>query len=180
MIDASIKDIKWKPEDKVIIGGNFCRWYGGFQSYFIADEFKVEKYITSMHNKREFEDQIEDLNHISYSNWLDWMGILSKFKYAVHLMPTVAAGTFSLNCAYFGIPCIGNEKLDTQRLCFPELSVDVEDIYKARNLALKLKSDSVFYDECSNYAKEKYTELFSKTKWLDKVYKNLNKENING
>jgi len=43
-------------------------------------------------------------------------------------MLTIAAGTFSLNCAYFGIPCIGNEKVDTQRLCFPELSVDVENI----------------------------------------------------
>ena len=72
------------------------------------------------------------------------MSALSTFKYAVHLMPTIAAGTFSLNCAYFGIPCIGNKKVDTQRLCHPELSVDVEDVEKARTLAKMLKEDPLF------------------------------------
>ena len=73
------------------------------------------------------------------------MNVLSTFKYAVHLMPTVAAGTFSLNCAYFGIPCIGNIKVDTQRFCHPDLSVAVDDVSKARTLAHRLQNDSDFY-----------------------------------
>ena len=161
MKDTLIKDIEWKPEDKVLIGGNFCRWYGGFQSYLIADEFGVEKWIPSMHNKREFEDQIHDLNHLPYMNWLEWMITLSSFKYAVHLMPTSAAGTFSLNCAYFGIPCIGNKNLDTQKWCFPQLSVDVENVESARKLAIRLRDDKEFYDTCSHTARNNFSNFFT-------------------
>jgi len=168
LIEDSIKDVEWKPQDKTLIGGNLAKWYGGFQSYIVAEELGVENWIPSMHNKREYEDDIEDLRHLPYLNWLDWIKTLSTFKYAVHLMPTIAAGTFSLNCAYFGIPCIGNEKVDTQRLCFPELSVDVEDINKARILATLLKNDLDFYNECSDKAKLNYMEHFHISKFKEK------------
>ncbi len=85
---------------------------------------------------------------------------LSKFTYAVHLMPTVAAGTFSLNCAYFGIPTIGNILVDTQKLCHPELSVDVHDIESARMLARKLKTDKDFYNHCSVSAIKNYAMYY--------------------
>jgi hypothetical protein len=99
---------------------------------------------------------------------------LSKFKYAVHLMPTVAAGTFSLNCAYFGIPCIGNEKVDTQSVCHPLLSVDVDDIYAARNLAKKLKEDKDFYERCSRFAKDGYKSYYHKDIWIKYMNNVLN------
>ena len=145
-----------------MIGGNFCRWYGGFQSYLIADEFNAEKWIPTMHNKREFEDSIEDLNHLPYMNWLEWMKTLSTFKYAIHMMPTVAAGTFALNCAYFGIPCIGNKKVDAQRYCFRGLSVDVEDVETTRELAVKLREDESFYNSVSEMAKVNCKDFFNK------------------
>ncbi len=160
MVENNIKDLEWKPEDKTIIGGNFAKWYGGFQSYMIAQEFDVPMWIPTMHNKRDFEEQIPNLNHLPHTQWLEWMRIISTFKYAVHLMPTIAAGTFSLNCSYFGIPCIGNEKVDTQRLCYPDLSVDVEDVEKARKLAIRLKNDNDFYNHCSNEAKNNYKKHF--------------------
>jgi hypothetical protein len=94
---------------------------------------------------------------------------LSTFKYAVHLMPTVAAGTFSLNCAYFGIPCIGNNKVDTQRLCHPELSVDVNDVEAARKLAIRLRDDSAFYDMCSKTALENYKKYYNIDIWKSKI-----------
>jgi hypothetical protein len=84
-------------------------------------------------------------------------------------MPTVAAGTFSLNCAYFGIPCIGNEKVDTQRLCHPMLSVDVDDVERAMQLSLKLKYDKDFYDECSRIAKFNYTFNYNVESWKEKM-----------
>ena len=31
-----------KPEDKTLIGGNFARWYGGFQSFVVAQQFDNE------------------------------------------------------------------------------------------------------------------------------------------
>jgi hypothetical protein len=84
-------------------------------------------------------------------------------------MPTVAAGTFSLNCAYFGIPCIGNNKVDTQRLCHPELSVDVNDLDTARKLAIRLRDDSAFYDDCSKIALENYKKHYNINIWKNKI-----------
>tara|TARA_R110001592_G_scaffold71981_2_gene219678 strand:- start:1190 stop:2173 length:984 start_codon:yes stop_codon:yes gene_type:complete len=161
LIEELIQNITPQPEEKVIIGGNFARWYGGFQSYLVADELGVEKWGQSSHAKRENEGNIHDLHHLPRITWLEWMSALSTFKYAVHLMPTIAAGTFSLNCAYFGIPCIGNEKVDTQRLCHPELSVDVEDVEKARKLAKKLKENEDFYNHCSKTALMNYKEYYN-------------------
>ena len=168
MIDELVKDIEWKPQDKTLIGGNFAKWYGGFQSYMVAQEFDNEMYIPTMHNKRELEDQVPNLHHLPHCMWTQWMEHVSNFKYAIHLMPTIAAGTFSLNCSYFGIPCIGNEKVDTQRICYPDLSVDVEDVERARKLANKLKNDEDFYNHCSETAKSNYIEQYHISKFKEK------------
>ena len=114
---------------------------------------------------------IEDLNHLPYMNWLQWMNLLSTFKYSIHLMPTVAAGTFSLNSAYFGIPCIGNENVDTQRICFPKTSVNVEDLNSARNIAKKLSNDEDFYNEVSIESQNNYKKYFSEKIFKEKVNK---------
>ena len=169
LIEELIQNINPNPQEKVIIGGNFARWYGGFQGYLVADEFKVEKWTQESHAKREYEDQIDDLKHLQRLTWINWMKELSTFKYAIHLMPTIAAGTFSLNCAYFGIPCIGNEKVDTQNICHPQLSVDVDNIEKARFLAKKLKEDKNFYDECSKTSKLIYKNQYTVEKWKSKI-----------
>ena len=165
LIENLIQDIKPVPQDKVIIGGNFARWYGGFSSYIISDIFGVEKWTQESHAKRSNEQDIPDLNHLPRLTWLEWMRELSTFKYAVHLMPTIAAGTFSLNCAYFGIPCIGNKNVDTQKICHPDLSIDVEDVEKARILATRLKEDKEFYVKCSKTAKANYQKYYNIETW---------------
>ena len=173
MIDTLIKDIEPTKEDKTIIGGNFSRWYGGFESYIIAGEFRNPIWVQDSHAKRENEEHIDNLNHLSRLWWNDWMKELSTYKYAVHLMPTIAAGTFALNCAYFGIPCIGNKEVDTQLLCHPQLSVDIRDLEKARNLAIRLRDDVEFYNECSQIAKQRYNEIFTKEHWLEQIKEEL-------
>lgn len=169
LIEDLIKDITPTPEEKVMVGGNFAHWYGGFQSYMVAQSFDLPIWAQDSHCKREGEDQLPNLNHFPRLSWIDWMKELSKFKYAVHLMPTIAAGTFSLNCAYFGIPCIGNEKVDTQKLCHPDLSVDVEDVEKARILANKLKQDKEFYLHCVNISKENYNKYYNLNVWKKEI-----------
>jgi hypothetical protein len=155
-------------EAKCMIGGNFARWYGGFQSYIVATDFDCPIFVPASHCKRPGEEQVPGLKHLPWVMWNQWMKQLSTFKYAVNLMPTVAAGTFSMNCAYYGIPCIGNEKVDTQINLFPELSVDVNDIHQARFLALQLKNDIQFYEQVSSYARRKLTDSYynNPTKWL--------------
>lgn len=84
-------------------------------------------------------------------------------------MPTVAAGTFALNCAYFGIPCIGNQDVDTQLLCHPSLSVAVNDLEGARELAIRLRDDIEFYNECSEMAKANYKACYSQEVWTKRM-----------
>ena len=166
MIEDLIKDLKWNPEEKAIIGGNFSRWYGGFESYIIAQNLDVPIYGQTSHAIKEGEDQL--ITHLPRVQWIDWMKQLSTFKYAIHLMPTVAAGTFYLNCAYLGIPCIGNEEVDTQLICYKDLSVNINDLDRAKILAKELKLDKSFYKYCSDLAKERY-KSFQLNVWKIKI-----------
>ena len=162
-----------KQEDKTLIGGNFCRWYGGFQSYIVAQEFGNEIWTQSSHAKQENEENVYGLNHLERLSWIEWVRALGNYRYAVHLMPTVAAGTFSLNCAYTGVPCIGNKLMDTQKLCFPELSVDVDDVHGARKLAKKLKSDEQFYEAIVGESLFRYEENYSEDAWKKRFYEQI-------
>ena len=154
MIEDNIKPVEVKNKSGVIIGGNMVRWYGGFDSYIIAQEFDEDIYAPSMGRKIDREDEM-DINHLPYMTWVEWINNLSKYKYGVHLMPTWAAGTFTLNCAYHGIPCIGYKGLDTQHL-HPSLSVDYGDLDEAKILAKRLKIDEEFYKKCSKECKNLY------------------------
>ena len=114
------------------------------------------------------EEGMPNLNHLPYMDWSDWINNLSQFKYGVHLMPTHAAGTFALNCAYYGIPCIGYEGLDTQELCFPHLTIEMGNLNKAKQLAERLKTDKDFYNHCSKNAKINYMNYFHISKFKEK------------
>jgi len=160
MIEDSIKNLPQVERKDIIIGGNFCSWYGGFDSYITAQEADCPIYIPSMGRKIEGEEQMPNLNHLPYMNWVEWIKTLNNFKYGVHLMRTHAAGTFALNCAYLGIPCIGYEGLDTQEKCHPDLTVKLGDLTTAKEKLILLKNNKDFYNKCSVIAKEKYIEYY--------------------
>lgn len=165
----------------VMLGGNFCSWYGGFDSYMVALEFGEDIIAPSMGRMKEDELNVEGLHHIEYKTWTDWMATLSAVKYAVHLMPTVAAGTFSLNASYLGIPCIGNEEIDTQRICYPDLSVDLYGgLSKAKKLAKQLKDDKEFYNYCSHKAKSFYQYLYDEEIWKKTFFNFLEQKIFSG
>ena len=176
MIEDNIKPhiINSDARSGVMIGGNFARWYGGFDSYIIAQEFGEKIFAPSMGRKIEREDEM-DISHLPYMNWLTWMNNLSRFKYAVHLMPTHAAGTFALNCAYHGIPCIGYKGLDTQSACHPQLSIKMNDLKHARKLANRLKNDSHFYKTQSQTAKNNFNSFFGEKEYIYNMKGILNK-----
>ena len=145
--------------DAVIIGGNMVRWYGGFDSYIVAQEFDMPIHAPSMGRKIDREDEM-DITHHPYMTWIEWMNFLSQYHVGVHMMPTHAAGTFTLNCAFHGIPCIGYKGLDTQEELHPYLSVNDGDIEKAKYLARELKNDKGFYDTCSKTCRKNYENSF--------------------
>jgi hypothetical protein len=167
MIEDAIGELKQVERKNVIIGGNFVSWYGGFDSFIIASELSELIYAPSMGRKQDGEEQI-GLNHLPYLNWKQWLHELNNFKYGVHLMRTHAAGTFALNCAYLGIPCIGYKGLDTQEICHPNLTVEIGDLVTAKKLITLLK-DKDYYKEQSqiainnyknNYTEEKFKQIF--------------------
>jgi hypothetical protein len=153
-----------KNRDGVIIGGNFVSWYGGFDSFMVASEITSKVFAPSMGRKQPGEEQI--VHHLPYSDWTNWITQLSKFKIGVHLMRTHAAGTFALNCAYLGIPCIGYQGLDTQEICHSNLSVEFGDLVKAKKLIKRLQESELFYEECSELAKYHYRRVFGEEQFL--------------
>ena len=160
MIEDSIKNIPQVERKNIIIGGNFCSWYGGFDSYIVAQEADCPIYIPSMGRKIKGEEEMPNLNHLPYMNWVEWIKTLNNFKYGVHLMRTHAAGTFALNCAYLGIPCIGYEGLDTQEKCHPNLTVKLGDLAMAKEKLTLLKTSKEYYKECSEIAKFNYKQYY--------------------
>ena len=162
--------------DAVIIGGNMVRWYGGFDSYIVAQQFDIPIVAPSMGRKIDREDEL-DIQYLPYMTWVEWINNLSQYHVGVHMMPTHAAGTFTLNCAFHGIPCIGYKGLDTQEELHPLLSVDDGDMETAMKLARRLK-DGQFYEECSlmskeNYEKSLYTES-NFTPYITNILEELN------
>lgn len=149
----------------VIIGGNMCSWYNGMVSFLMAKKYSNTIYAPSMGRKIPGEDRIEGLKHLPYLQWNDWMKALNDFKLGIHLMPTVAAGTFSLNCAFLGIPCIGNRLVDTQDNCFNSLSVDIQDLNAVAYL-IDLLKDAKVYNDISESARTCYNEVYRSDIWV--------------
>jgi hypothetical protein len=174
MFEHLLKDIKWNPQNKIMINGNFSHFYRGFQSYFMADCIEDhEKWTMTSHSMRENENNIPDLKHLPRLLWIDWMKELSTFKFNIHLMDLRAAGTAALNAGYFGIICIGNELMDTYKLIYPEWCVNVYDLKRVRELLLILNErryNDNFLRDHSVYIKDNYYKYFSVDKWKEKIY----------
>ena len=163
MIEDAIGQLEEVEREGIIIGGNFVNWYGGFDSYIVASQEFNEVYAPSMGRRQPGEEQL--LTHLPYMTWKEWIHKLNEFKYAIHLMRTHAAGTFALNCAYLGIPCIGYKGLDTQETCHPYTTINVGDLSAAREIIRNLKEDKDFYNQCSNTAKLTYKEFYNEDKF---------------
>lgn len=165
MIEDPIKVIT-HPEQRtgVMIGGNFKSWYGGFDSFMLAKSVTDEIYSPQMGRRQEGEEQL-GIQQLPYLEWNQWISELSKRKIGIHMMRTHAAGTFALNCSYLGIPCIGYEGLDTQRILHPELTVADGDLHTARKLIKKLYNDEEFYILCSELTQLLYKEHYHENKF---------------
>lgn len=169
MVEDSVGTLTKEERKGVIIGGNFVSWYGGFDSFILAQDFDEGRvYAPSMGRKQDGEEQL--LTHLPYMNWSEWIHALNKFKYGIHLMRTHAAGTFALNCAYLGIPCIGYKGLDTQEILHPDLTIEVGDLESARKIAERIRTDEEFYLSCSTKAQESYKQNYSEATFLKDFY----------
>lgn len=172
MTDEGLDKTKFKPqENRTIVTGPLTREYNGFSQVLIAHNADMPIDIPPMGESRMPKDSWEmapnlGINYLKYMSWVDWMYNLSRYKIGYMMSSATASGSFALNCAYLGIPCIGDKRADTQSILFPDLAIDVFDNKKALDLTLKLKKDLDFYIEVSNKAKRLYKKEFTKEKML--------------
>ena len=106
----------------------------------LAKSITDEIYSPQMGRRQEGEEQL-GITQLPYLEWNQWISELSKRKIGIHMMRTHAAGTFALNCAYLGIPCIGYGGLDTQYTLHP--------------------NDESFYNQCSQRARTLYETYYT-------------------
>lgn len=158
MIEDAIGKLPKVERKDVIIGGNFVNWYGGFDSYVVAQEISDNIHAPSMGRKQPGEEEL--VTHLPYMNWKQWIHKLNEFEIGIHLMRTHAAGTFALNCAYLGIPCIGYKGLDTQEICHPDTTVEIGDLKSAKDIAQNLRNNKDFYVYCSKICKDYYKRYY--------------------
>ena len=190
MTDEGLDKSKFKPkEDRTIITGPLTSDYNGFSQVLLAHNLDMPIDIPPMGGNRDQRskkvldggkmpkdswDMAENLgvNYLEYMSWVNWMYNLNRYKVGYMMTNATASGSFALNCAYLGIPCIGDKRADTQKILFPDLAINTFDNHKALELTFKLKNDLDFYNEVSKKSKELYKKEFTK----EKMIKLLNEE----
>ena len=146
-----------------IIGGNWVKDYGGFDSYQVALE--LGNPITAVTTGRMKQEESQMLSHVPWVMWREWMDILSQFNVGVQL-GTASAGTFNLNCSFHGIPCIGYSDVNTQSALHPLTTVEVGEIDRAKEIAVKLKDDK-FYNLCMETTQKRYESYYSEEVFVE-------------
>ena len=152
-----------QPGEGVIIGGNWVRDYGGFDSYQVALEITDD--ITSISTGRMKPEEKDLFKHLGWMFWSEWINVLSQYHVGVQL-GTAAAGTFNLNCSFHGIPCIAYSNSNTQKILHPKTTVELGDIAGAKEVARKLKNNK-FYEECMIDTQKNFDKYYSEKRFVE-------------
>lgn len=160
--------------NKAIIPGPCMFEYLGFSNNVIFQTLEIDVDVPPMGSSRMPKDSYNmenniNINYLQYKGWKEWMENLSQYRYGMFMVGHIGAATFPLNCGYFGIPCVGDNRADTQKLIYPDLSVDYLDYHSSLSILKKLKEDPIFYSEISKKSIELYNFHFNKTTFLEKL-----------
>ena len=156
---------KQESRKGVIIGGNWVKDYGGFDSYQVALEITDD--ITAITTGRMKTEEKDLFKHLDWMYWGEWINVLSQYHVGIQL-GTAAAGTFNLNCSFHGIPCIAYSNSNTQKTLHPNTTVELGDIVRAKKIANRLK-DEDFYNKCSQETKRLFKEKYSERVFVNHV-----------
>ena len=56
--------------------------------------------------------------------------------------------------------------MDTQELLHPNTTIEVGNLNMAKEIAIKLKNDDEFYNECSKESLYRFSEYYTEETWL--------------
>ena len=155
----------------VIIGGNWVWAYGGFDSYQVAlelSESDINEDIVAVTTGRMLESERHYLKHLPWMMWSEWIKTLSQFNVGIQL-GTASAGTFNLNCSFHGIPCIGYDQVNPQKDLHPQTTIVEGDLNKGIELAIRLKGDVAFYEQCSRETRRLFEQKYSEKVFVQKT-----------
>ena len=158
-------------KDGVIIGGNFVSAYRGFDSYIVGKQVGLPIYAPTTGRMKPEERQL-DITHLDWMQWYQWIHVLSKFYIGVQL-GTPSAGTFNLNLSFHGIPCIGYDQVNPQKDLHPQTTIEEGDLNKGIELAIRLKEDVAFYEQCSRETRRLFEQKYSEKVFVEKTMKIL-------
>lgn len=172
MDDSIIDPNKFlEKTETAIIAGPMMGEYLGFNSSILLRNLEIPFEVPPMGSSRMPSDSYDYINmfggsYLQYMMWLEWIHNLSKYKYGMFMVDAIGAATFPMNLGYLGIPCVGDNRADTQKNIFPELSVDYLDYESAFNKLKLLKTDNIFYKDISDKSKELYKSIYNKDNFL--------------
>ncbi len=89
---------------------------------------------------------VPSVDHFPYLSWMEYLKKYASAYFAIHLDTLYTYGRFPLDMAALGVPTIGSNRNQTNKVLFPELTLDpIKDISRAHQLAARLISDETFY-----------------------------------
>ncbi len=102
--------------------------------------------------------------------WEEYISQVNRSKLGLHLDYRQTWGRFPLDCAAVRMPCISTPGFYAQKVLFPELCVQYQDVDMAVRLAGKLLKNSGFYKRVVDYAESRlsfFTEEETKKRLLN-------------
>jgi hypothetical protein len=168
--------------DGVMVMGCPGTWYNAMPAIKACLDIDVE-HIGMPHVGRlaqsdfDWLKQFPQITIYPFMPWDQWTEVLSTYKIGINLMTARAAGSFNLNCAALGLPCIGYDDLDTQKLHSPNHTITRStnrNIYISNFIELVKEvyynADYIeTYCSPSNYSISKYSSKLRKN--LSSIYK---------
>lgn len=154
--DTHLKFEREKYSKDALMFGTLGSWYNGQTSYRILKETGFSVWMPQMGRFKADEGiqtTSKGIKVMAYSNWFEFMESIKNVSVACHMMPTVAASSYAINCAMLGIPCICAPS-DIAWDLFPMTTCrDPYDFVMGSVLAKKLVDDKQFYLDVVNHAR---------------------------
>lgn len=172
-------DTVQKNSSQPIIGlqNSLCNTRNGLLSLLVASSIKTGKILLPS-REPGWEGAINQLglNNVElfpYSDWTEFMQRYSQAYFCVHLDTLYTFGRFPLDMAAMGIPVIGTDRNQTNKVLWPELTVDpVKEIPRAQYLACRLINDKDFYTrqiESGTAGLAEFSPVVTKKRLLDLI-----------
>lgn len=146
-------ELKDKDQQRTVIGlqNSLGQTRNGVISLLVATSVRGSKMLLP-YSEGGWEELIQRLNlqgidAAGYMGWDQYMKRYSVAHFCIHLDTLYTYGRFPLDMAAMGIPVIGTDRNQTNKILWPALTIDpVKDVVKGKKLAEQLVNDIDFYN----------------------------------